>query len=266
MKTKVCFLFFLASLALTAGCGEEPTAAAVLPSTDEVTNDGVIEGTPLYLKLGVSWEGSDGQTTERMGNCSISPNAPIPTTINCSIAVPELQLYYSKVHFLIGTLKPEACSAIDFVPYYYRRSNQANFKPAGSDADIDCSASPADKKCYGGAGPSMIEKFPADKGTYFLPYVTSSYDFVLESENSTRWYGGTHVNYLVANDVADPSVAIANGPKQRVGGNDPEDWMDYYISCKNLWGETMYQINLEIKDEDQEDLHTGPEDQFDDWD
>jgi len=260
---------YIAGMILTAlftlGCSEEPeTLSSTTPSVDAGLEDGVQKNTPLYLKVGTQWESSsENAGFERMGNCSFVSTAPAGSSMNCVVTIPEAQLYYSKVQFSIGTTDPVRCPIIHFTPYYYVRSNQAGYLPPDADETIDCS-SLAEAKCFGGSAPSLVPEFPKSNSLYFLTMVTPITSYTLGSGNKLRWYGPSHVNYLVTNDLTDRATAIPGKPKEYVGGTG--NWQDHNISCSNFWGETLYNIRLIVRDEDQDEQHSGPLDDFPDWD
>ncbi|WP_374078290.1 hypothetical protein [Bdellovibrio bacteriovorus] len=253
---------------VTVGCTEEPVAVLEQPSTDPNLEDGVAAGSPLYLKVGVQWESADPKSGfERMGNCSLPADATQGSTVNCTVSIPEGQLYYSNVNFDVGTFNANSCPIVEFRPYYYMRANTANFTPPGETAAIDCSLL-QDKKCWGGAAPTMVTDFPKNTGYYFLTLVNATTNYTLPSENKTRWYGGDGVNYLVTNDLslADAIAPVATGSQQRVGqvALDP-NWYGYQVNCTDHWARVLYTINLTIRDENQDNAHSGPEDELTDW-
>ncbi|WII71333.1 hypothetical protein QJS83_12755 [Bdellovibrio sp. 22V] len=259
MKTTARLLIFIGLLSLFTACGEEPGVVA-LPSTDEPLNDGVVDGTPLYLKLGLSWEGTDGKTIERIGNCSIPNLAPIGHLEECTISIPELKLYYSDVHFNVGTLADNSCAHINFSPYYYLRSTDAAYLPPGETSTVDCSPTQKPAKCYGGAATNIAPDFPKNVGVYFLPSLNPSAIFTLKSENATRLYGGARVNYLASNSLTKASQSVAEPPglKERAGG--AFNWVNYTFTCRDIWAKPLYTIELTITEENKE------LDEFDDWD
>ncbi|MNL03886.1 hypothetical protein D3C87_1244350 [compost metagenome] len=159
-----------------------------------------------------------------------------------------------------------SCPILSFAPFYYKRSENAAFQPAGKDEPTDCDPATResdDPVCYGGAAPTMIGGFPFSTGSYFNTNIISQSTYALPSENSTRWYGGQRVNYLANNTITDPTSTLDDNSSQaRVGAGE---WRDWSVSCTNMWGETMYKINFWI-----EDVNIDPDggpgaDQYTDW-
>lgn len=248
------------------GCSEEPETVLEQPSTDD-TNivDGVAEGSPLYLRLGIQWEGDDEKKFTTFAGCYLDKDASPPSYASCKVTIPEGQLYYSNLNFKIGTFKPESCPILSFAPYYYQRSNSNAYVPPGATDPIDCSQPRAlnDAKCYGGAAPTIMgSDFPQGTGYYFLSTQATESSFKLASENKTQWYGGLDVNYLATNDlIAGRGSTVVGGANERVGGT----WQDYHITCSDRWGHLLYDITLIIEDEDKEGIPSGVEDEFTDW-
>lgn len=109
-----------------------------------------------------------------------------------------------------------------------------------------------------GAGPTLIEDYPKNKGHYFLPTVTTETTETLPSENTTRWYGGKPWNHLAANNLTNRAASDAG--RQYVGGS----MNDYYLQCLDIWAHPVYSIKLTISDQDTE-AGEGVEDEIDDW-
>ncbi len=84
------------------------------------------------------------------------------------------------------------------------------------------------------------------------------------SENKTQRYRGYGVNFSITNDLstAGKAATVAMGVRnERVGGS----WKDYSITCSNIWGETLYTINLTITDQNMENTDPGGSDEYPDW-
>ncbi|MFM6927232.1 MAG: hypothetical protein ACKOX6_02145 [Bdellovibrio sp.] len=218
----------------------------------EASNDSV-----LYLKVATQWEnGGPAETTKTCTVSSLSAHGEY----TCSVSIPEGQLYYSNITFTFGTKVPALCSMIEFAPYYYRRSTSNTFLPAGAETEVDCSmAKPTEKKCYGGAAPTLLSDFPKFTGRYFLPTVMTETNYVLPSENTTRFYEGEMVNYLAANNLT--NRAVTNASKDYIANT----MTDYYFNCSDLWAHPIYSIKLTISDQDTA-TGEGVEDEIDDWD
>ncbi|CAE78692.1 hypothetical protein AB1A81_03380 [Bdellovibrio bacteriovorus] len=300
MKTAIYLLLaFLFLAASVISCSEEPKALIPtdLPSTEEpetptnpVNSDPTVAAdTALYFRLGLQWESAvdgtfvDWPTSTSLGGdrCNISVASPLAQrNITCAFSIPEARLFYSHVNFKMGTSVASACPILKFRPYYYVRSNldvvapdpaamppilgSPGYTPPGSDTAISCGDG-KDKSCYGGAAPTLVPEFPKNGGLYFLTHINSESAYKLGSENSLRYYGngGVLVNYLVTNNL-DPvgrgiTVATNSNKNERV----EDTFFDYHISCVNYWGETLYEINLFISDENFDD--SGGVDNYIDW-
>lgn len=272
MKEKVN-KYILAILLLTTfniGCSEEQKAASntELPSTEPEKVEGVEEKSPLYLKLGVQWEGDTG--FKFFDACALPSDAPVGAIKPCIITIPEAQLYYSTVTFRIGTTAGASCPVLKFSPYYYLRSISDKYTPPGGDKEIDCSTADKEAQCYGGAAPVLLgTEFPKNRGYYFLPNVIKETSFTLPSENKTQWYKGYAVNYAVTNDLVDTITAVLPNYANRISVNEragsAANWVDYKVTCNDIWGKTLYTLNLQIRDENQSGNTAGPDDQYKDW-
>lgn len=246
---------FLSTVIILIGC----SADKVNEESSSIVTQPVVaaDDSVLYLKVATQWE--NGGPAETAKTCTVS-SLSAPGEYTCSVSIPEGQLYYSNVYFTFGTKLPSLCAMIEFVPYAYRRSTLANFHPTGAEDEIDCSAAkPTEKKCYGGAGPTLISDYPKNKGYYFLPTITTETSYTLPSENTTRFYEGQKVNYLAANNLT--NRAASNGAKEYIGNT----MTDYYFNCTDLWAHPVYSIKLTISDQDTESAE-GVEDEIDDWD
>ena len=237
------------------GCSEEKKPVADSSSTTPPVS-GADSDTVLYLRIASKWEnGGPGSTLDGCLVSSLSAQGEY----TCSVSIPEGQLYYSDITFTYGTNKPALCSIISFTPYAYRRSNNSAYFPPREEQSVDCSnPDTVEKKCYGGAGPTMIEDYPKNDTHYFLPTVLTEMTETLPSENTTRWYGGRDVNYLTTNNLV--NRAASDAAREYVGGS----MNDYYLQCLDIWAHPIYSIKLTISDQDTE-AGEGVEDEIDDW-
>lgn len=230
----------------------EESSSTTTPPVVDASDDSVI-----YVKIATQWE--NGGPAETTKTCTVS-SLSAQGEYTCSVSIPEGQLYYSNITFTFGTKVPSLCSMIEFAPYYYRRSTSATFLPKGAETEVDCSmAKPTEKKCYGGAAPTLLSDFPKYTGRYFLPTVMTETSYVLPSENTTRFYEGEKVNYLAANNLT--NRAANNASKDYIANS----MTDYYFNCSDLWAHPIYSIKLTISDQDTEATE-GVEDEIDDWD
>lgn len=250
---------------LIGACTPEKKTLLEAPSVPPVEEDTQYSAANslLYFKVGTRWEGNAGgdlDLAENDGNCEIASSANKGDAKTCVVRIPEAKLFYSSINYIIGTTNPAKCPIIDFQPYYYRRSDEANFRPEGQTADVNCSTSATsdNKLCYGGSAPKLVTGFPENTGTYFITSLGKVAIFDLASENSIKWYGGAMVNYLVTNNlVATASTEVSNGPRARAG-----QWHNYVATCLDVWYEPQFKITVKIHDENFDD--TGS-DHFQDW-
>lgn len=269
----------LMMLVCVAACSPDKKSLAEPSSNPDSGEDTNFQSTdsPLYLEIGARWEMEDSgpyevqpaldAQTRQLAPCSIPRLAAQGAEIFCAFRFPEARLYHSNLKFMVGTTMSASCPLLSFAPYYYKRSSNNKFRPAGKDADIDCDPTTRtndDPACYGGAAPAMITNFPKSTGTYFNTNIMSHAIYQLPSENSKRMYGGQKVNYLANNTITAPtSSEVGDGPQARVGGSA---WRDYSATCTNMWGEMMYRINFWIEDEN---VNPAPgqvgQDQYEDW-
>ena len=251
----------------------EPSEA---PDADEDTNFQSSDS-PLYFEIGARWEMEDSgpydiqpaidAQTRDPRVCAVPRMATQGTEIFCAFKIPEARLYHSDLKFMVGTTMSASCPMLSFSPYFYRRSNNAVFKPAGQNTPVNCdpNTSTTDSPvCYGGAAPAMISNFPRSTGTYFNTNIMSYSIYQLLSENKKRMYGGVMVNYLANNTITSPTSSVGgDGAQARVGGGE---WRDYSVTCNNMWGEMMYRIHFWIEDEN---VNPAPgevgQDQYTDW-
>lgn len=269
------------------GCsGEKKAALVTLPSTDPTmpTVVGQVEGvaplSPLYFQLGIAWETDTSGRYSVVKSCSIAPGSVMGATPqNCTVTVPELKLYYSKLNFKVGTLDPVNCPFVSFTPYYYLRSvvNMVNDWEEVS-TSVTCSSTKYAKSCFGGAGPAMLEDFGKSFGRYFQSAIGNETNYKLDSSNTVRQLGYWATNLMVTNDIGDPdagnettSPAKASWQEKvtavTAGTARPLEtyWQDYTVQCRDLWGASTYSIVIKISDENTESSTTGTIDHFLDW-
>jgi hypothetical protein len=263
MKNMKSFIVVMMVVLVAACSPDKKTLAEASTSPDE---DDQFQSftSPLYIQLGTRWElDTTGPFEVASTNiCKIPAMASSPATATCTFKVPEAKLYYSNLKFLVGTTMASVCPLLFFHPYYYRRSANAAFKPPGFTVSVNCSgtAGAKNKLCYGGAAPSILDDFPDNTGRYFNTNILSEQSFSLASANSIRWYGSSRVSYLAASDNSTPA-SIVNGD---VDDARTGEWYGYNVSCQDMWGETLYNIDITIEDENWDPNSTGNDD-FTDW-
>lgn len=254
-------------LALLLGaCTPEKKTLLEAPSTPEPEDGTGLSDSDalLYFQVGTRWEMAESGSYELAktnGQCQINSTDNVGASKNCVITIPEAKLYYSDIQFYTGSTNPAKCPIVTFTPYHYQRSASQTFKPRGQTEEIDCSPTADEPNilCFGGAAPGMFTDYLDSPSRYFNTELTKHASFDLKSENSKRMYGGDKVNYLVTNNITDPtSDDLTNGPRARTGA----EWTDYKVSCKDQWEEPLYEINIIIQDENF--VGTGT-DHFEDW-
>jgi len=157
------------------------------------------------VEVTTSWEGHEETTS--WGTCDVPSSLAAGATsggtdYTCPdpIKIPEIELYYSSVHFTI-TSAQNSCKVMSFRPYFYVKSTAAAYNTGA--AVVDCSgavaAPPID--CYGGAGTLIIPSFPTNGGIYFLTVegtLTATYDVIsanLQRQVSAAFSGWITVGY-----------------------------------------------------------------------
>lgn len=241
------------------------------PPSDKATSSSTTTTTttstyPLYLSIQGLWENSASQSFSD-ASCFI----PAGTTaggagsaVNCTVKVPELTLHYSDIKFTIGTNSATVCSAVGFIPYYFKRSSSAVFQPTGATAPSDCSGAttPVPTVCYSGAAKSMVTSFPTYTGLYFLPGITTAQTYTLKSSSTLGTSLSDDVpvkntNTNVSNGLAavDRATLINNATIQYVASS----MVDYSIGCYDQYGNSIYSLKLLLIDTD------GASDYFYDW-
>jgi hypothetical protein len=259
MKNMKKFIMLM-TVVFVAACSEDKKTLATPSTSPDPEEVFSAVDSPLYFQLGSRWE-MDGEGSYELAKaCEIPKLAPVGTSIPCHISVPEAKLYFSNLKFVVGTTMPAVCPRLIFSAYYYRRSNEPDFNPAGQTEAINCSntATKDDRRCYGGAAPAMFSDFPGSSGRYFNTNLKTQSTFDLPSENSTRWYGGSSVNYLTTNIITDPTLVVTGNDADARAGQ----WQDYSVSCRDIWNEPIFEIEIFIQDENYD---TTGSDHFTDW-
>ncbi|QDK47240.1 hypothetical protein DOM22_19755 [Bdellovibrio sp. ZAP7] len=261
MKKFILFSIMLSALSSTIiSCGSPPKketdSSSTTPTVKDVNFDQTPKNTTLYVGVQTRWEG--GTELVAQGNCTaLTTDTPEAGAKDCNISIPEGQLYYSDVIITLGSKAAEFCSIVSFSSYYYRRSKVDDYVPPGSTEKIKC-ASDADAKanigCWGGAGPLIYSDFPKTGGQYFTLASGLSTSITIPAANARR-YGS---NRATTNTLVDRTVDNADYVADTMS--------DYYITCRDIWAQPIYQFKLTIKDEDTQGTENMPaRNQIPDW-
>lgn len=285
MKKHVLSFSILVIGILTLSCqGEKRAQTLDLGSqtpggpTNVSSVEGVENGSPLYFKLGIAWESDTTSNYTTVKTCYLAAGSVSGTHPTCTITVPELQLYYSKLNFKVGTLDTVNCPFVAFQPYYYLRSVNDivnDWDPDGT--TVTCSTEKFDPSCYGGAAPALMSDFGTNFGYYFQSSIGNEANYKLESSNQKRQLGFWPTNLMVTNDIADETAGSASGAgtktwSQKVTAADAATarpgetyWQDYVVACKDIWGATTHSITITISDDNTENTSGGAVDHYYDW-
>jgi len=265
MIHRILFVILVGVLGIFAmSCTGEKTADS--SSTIAQDPEQKMQGSPLYVEVSTIYEGGTDSTVE--GRCNIDTTNP-SVHQTCTVRIPELRLHFSGLSFKIGTSSADTCAQISFQPYYYQRSSSAAYLPYGT-TSIDCSATPpANAGCYGGAAPALLKTdFPGFKGLYFLPAVSLTGTFTVPSSNSRikdADYDSFSTNVDTCNNLSSSQRATPTGTATTYysGSNM---YIDYAVSCNDVWANSQYSITLTIADDDSENTDYGATiDEYYDW-
>lgn len=249
------------ALSFLASCNGKKASEEYYSVTDPKQK---VAGSPLYVLVSTSYEGQTDSTTQ--GACYIDTTTAPPSATSCTVRIPELTLYYSDLHFEIGSNDAVTCAQVAFYPYYYRKDSTSAFTPPGDATPIDCTAGD-NAKCFGGAAVTMLDKFPGLKGVYFLPMVVPKATFNLKSSNTLRGDNlkdpALKTNVNAANNLAS---ALRSTPIASPVTYDGTGFQDYQISCNDAWGAPQYVLTLKVADYDTKvNEYDSTEDHFYDW-
>lgn len=252
----------LSALSGCLGVKEElkDSAAVVSSSSGSTTVADASINAGLYFQFKTAWETDDTDFTTQ-GTCQIALNAAVGTTTTCNIAVPEAQLFFSKLTYVVGSADSTQCKRIIFRPYYYLGSTAAAFTPNwdATQTEVDCSTSPIPAECYNGVAAEIVTDFPSYRSMYFLTNLGQETTFNADSANNKTKLDNTYS----CNNLADPSAAAgvyAADGYSFVGGstagttNYDSRYQNYIVECRDEWNELVYKITARISDED---LSTG---------
>jgi len=220
------------------------TSSAPSPGTTAPGASAPSEVGALYLRVDSSWENDDNYVTT-LGRCLVPMGSTIGTTLTpadpgCTITVREGQLFFSKLHFIVGTTNPlpmgstdaTLCASVIFRPYYYLASNAAHFIPdwlaVTPASETDCSTNPTPAACYNGPAKTILSGFPNVSGDIFHTIVTQQMTYNVTSGH----LAGQKVTKWVANDYAGTSAGISG--------------QDYIAECRNIYFDLLYSISVKI--------------------
>lgn len=269
-------LFLALVLVFAASCSA-PTANDNPPSGSDSDNGDHTEemlASPLFVEVSTSAESSGSDPEPDVGTaiqsqCYLDATTTYPATKTCTVRIPELMLYFSNLHFRVGTASTEYCAQVVYRPYYFRRANTAGYLTGTGATAVDCTDS-TQAACYGGAASEIISSFPTATALYFLPTNTLEYTFSLKSSNKRGMANPTdssfdYSNVNAANNLSDRTLTFSTpaDPIDYIGGSN---YQDYAVSCLDPWGQLLYKITIVIADDDTlETLNTPAKDEYYDW-
>lgn len=174
----------LVVLLLLAGCqnlkdGANLSACSALGPCNSTTSASVSGDSPFSLDIKSFWEGDTSKAfptshsvklVDRVGGvllntgtvadlsndlCRVSPgtsiNSPAANRIlTCGVAIPETQLFYSGLDFVITVSKNAQCGLINYQPYGYLASTDSAFTSRWQTSPLDCSGVNRPVGCFSG--------------------------------------------------------------------------------------------------------------------
>lgn len=230
------------------------------------SDSSVPSGSPLYLIVKSTLDGTEDAVV-RTSNCHIpegtaigNPGTGLPAAAygTCSVSVPELTLFHSKLDFTVGTNSASVCEKVIFYPFFYTRS-LASVPQTNSSTPLDCSNFPAPATCYGGAAPEIVPGFPLNIGAFHLPAENLKANYELKSIDKRRATDFAFSLVTTNADVANAGFSAIGGdlPDVSVPGSDDIIYdfslaknPDYVVACEDKWGTAIYTLTLTITDED----------------
>jgi hypothetical protein len=253
MKARLTYFSWnIAMLALLISCSGTlktdgatgASAGAAAASTSSTTTPGLSGG--LYFRVSTSWEGNDTDLTV-WKSCDLSGTVTgAPLTSTCSVLIPEGQLHFSKLHFIVGTTNPQTCKRLSFFPYYYKLSNGAAYTPPWytDTTTVDCSGVtvPMPVDCYDGAAPQILSTdfnpVGGYTGRYFMTAAETEHTYTIVSANSLLKPN----NRYSSNNKTDPTAAVANYIANSM--------VNYTAVCYDEWDRQMYRMTIYVSDND----------------
>ena len=227
-----------------SACGNLDTpgtkAAIEIPG---VTSTSTTNPKIFKISVGSIWETDTSNTVIPQGTCSVEESTPLGE--ECTITIPEAQLFYAKLRISAEVTNKAKCSIFSFFPYYFQMSNSADFQPAGAYSNfsaLDCSANPIPDGCFSGAATKIVPSFKPGQNTgfYLLPDKSSSFDWTVDSPNTLRG----QLNYNMglrwfANNLANTaSVGITDYVSSSM--------VHYRFECEDVYDDEQYSIFLKI--------------------
>jgi len=254
----LAFSYILTSCSAGDNAGSGNTS---LPSLNSGNKGGQDTSDKFTLSVQTNWE--DGTTRTTHASCAVPYTAASGSSQTCTVSIPEAQLFFSDLNFVISIPSKDYCAHVTFCPYYYIKSNSATFTAPGDTSVTDCSVSPLATKCYGGAAPYVTPSFsfPTYTCSYILPSTTSAITYKVPSENANRTYGGNAVNYKTTNNLTNRTSAIVTAPRTFIGG--ATNFVDYRISCTDKWGYTKHSMTITVSDYNISDTGDATDDYID---
>lgn len=216
------------------------------------------------VKVNTAYETDDTADTN-WATCTISAasTASASGANVCTASIPEGQLYYSKLKFVLETSAGQVCSRISFHPYYAIRSVAAAFVEPEGATTVDCSVAfnlrPA--TCFEGAAREIVTSFPANGGVYITPGTAAiSRTWELTSGNAHRQaVSNDFGNLWASNNLTDRTAAIADAITGRYFVGGAANYQDYEFECLDSLEESLYLLRILVNESN------GANDDIVDW-
>lgn len=251
----------LALVLFLAAC-ERLTARGTSSSGSSGSSSSDDGATGLFsVSVQLKYEGTAATTYAEAGSCTIAGGSALASTNSCTITIPEGQLYYSDMKFVVTT-GVGTCPLVTFTPYYYQAAGTNPWNPDwDTAANADCTVAFASlpTACFSGPAPELIATFPTLTGLYSVLGSGTSASWEVLSSNSTD---PAYSNRRVANNLSLASRALTFG----IGGGDGyvmNTMQDYTFDCQDTYLFTNRTITIVIDDDDV-DANGGAND-VDDW-
>ena len=169
----------------------------------------------------------------------------------CVAQVPEQDLFFNNLEFIVETADAPACEYFSFHFYRYVRSDSGTYVPRTDPmGTVDCSINtrpgssihyPEPTECWGGAW-TETEWFPNFRGPIMNAELGGSLELLVESSSSFA-LGNPFFNRFTANDL---DVASRSVTQQHYLADTMQD---YVANCEDEFGEPIASIVITIDEQ-----------------
>ena len=223
---------------------------------------------PLAVTVHTQWETQPTIAASDFSQTCKVLSSSVGSTTNCSVAIPESQLYHSSLLMDVAVAEG-SCDLLNYFPYHYQASALADFTPLwapDATTKFNCSANPlTEPACFNGPAKELLATDFPKFGAISYPIVSLYFSHAYKFSSPFKLYGGPsasinsggNTNRYFANNIASKTVAIAAGALDHgtIGstgtagdGYVANSMYGWEVICRDKYHEMLYDLKINISD------------------